>query len=46
MKVLPVLALASAHAYSVFEINAACDLEADPPVLCGVNEMCGENIVS
>ena len=29
-----------------FEINAACDLEADPPVLCGVNEMCGENIVS
>ena len=43
MKVLPVLALASAHAYTVFEIGATCDLAADPPVPCGVNEMCGED---
>lgn len=43
MKVLPVLALASAHAYTVFEIGATCDLEADSPVPCGVNEMCGED---
>merc|ERR1712241_707963 len=41
MKVLPVLALASAHAYTVFEIDGACDLEADPQVPCtGTNEMC------
>merc|ERR1712106_819400 len=40
MKILPVLALASAHAYTVFEVDAICDLDATPAVECGVNEWC------
>merc|ERR1711935_459914 len=40
MKILPVLAFASAHAYTVFAVNAACDLDATPAVECGVNEWC------
>merc|ERR1711935_2866 len=38
MKILPVLALASAHAYTVFEVDAICDLDATP--CAGVNEWC------
>merc|ERR1712106_5006 len=38
MKILPVLALASAHAYTVFEVDAVCDLDATP--CAGVNEWC------
>merc|ERR1712021_203284 len=40
MKILPVLALATAHAYTVFEVDAVCDLAATPAVECGVNEWC------
>merc|ERR1712086_1136287 len=40
MKILPVLALASAHAYTVFAVDAVCDLAATPAVECGVNEWC------
>ena len=40
MKILPVLALASAHAYTVFEVDAVCDLAATPAVECGLNEWC------
>merc|ERR1711935_847966 len=40
MKILPVLAFASAHAYTVFEVDAVCDLAATPAVECGVNEWC------
>merc|ERR1711935_478652 len=38
MKILPVLALASAHAYTVFEVNAVCDVDTTP--CTGVNEWC------
>merc|ERR1712106_213583 len=38
MKILPVLALASAHAYTVFEVNAVCDADKTP--CTGVNEWC------
>merc|ERR1711935_959290 len=38
MKILPVLALASAHAYTVFEVDAICDLDATP--CAGGNEWC------
>merc|ERR1711892_241050 len=40
MKILPVLAFASAHAYTVFAFDAVCDLAATPAVECGVNEWC------
>merc|ERR1712127_614909 len=40
MKILPVLAFASAHAYTVFEVDTVCDLAATPAVECGVNEWC------
>merc|ERR1711892_1029119 len=40
MKILPVLAFASAHAYTVFAVDAVCDLAATPAVECGVNEWC------
>merc|ERR1711935_141828 len=38
MKILPVLAFASAHAYTVFEVGSECDVVTTP--CAGMNEWC------